>query len=138
AYASLIFLHTMHYTDEMVKGLPGQMYRQWQCGFPAGMYVVKYADGSSITVPLRIDRNIGLNDDVPNAMNPSDCRYLLKLKNINGAPFNLHQYEWVNPKPDVAITSVTMLHDNIFDFNVFLFALSGRSVNVAASSLGDH
>jgi len=128
-YASLIFLHTLHYTDEFVKKISSvQSYRAWQRGFPAGRYVVKYADGSSITIPLRLDRNIGLNDDVANAMNPHDCRCLLRLKNSDGEPLNLHQYEWKNPKPEIAITSVDFERDDFFDFNVFLFALSGRTV----------
>jgi hypothetical protein len=89
---------------------------------------VKYKDGRTETIPLRIGMNIYWVDAKPLDRGTNDNRYIFPLKDKNSNYNFLYQLEWINPHPEKEIEKVTYKHDNIFDFNLLLFAISGREV----------
>ena len=124
-HASLIFLHTAFINNPKARG--GKV-NGWPYGYPCGNYVVHYADGQKLTLPVRLARNIKRFDT--SALNRAtiDNRYILTLKDGNQNDVYVYQWEWVNPRPDVKITKVVAEHDRQLDVSLILFALSGRDV----------
>jgi hypothetical protein len=51
----------------------------------------------------------------------------MPLKDVTGNYLFLYQYEWVNPYPKKSIKSVE-LTQTIVDFDLLVFAISGRKV----------
>ena len=100
---SLAFLHTAHYLDYGPRTL--------------GEYVVKYADGQEDHVPLRNAINIGpwlrplglgwyKAERLRGHYAGSDRVWVGDT--LNGDEVDVVAHEWVNPRPDAAIASVTL------------------------------
>jgi len=124
-FSSLIFLHTAHLRTR--DGIKPTTYRQWPYGFPCGDYVVHYEDGSNCILPLRFEYNIR-RFDVPSVNRATnDNRYIHALKAVDGTEVHLFQWEWVNPRSDQRILSVSVRHDNELDVELVVFAISGRT-----------
>jgi hypothetical protein len=127
-YSSLIFLHTVKTDEQFLKdNYRKLLWRHWIYGRPAGDYIVKYADGSSVKIPLRLRDNINFAGIKPLLRSCMNCRYIMPLKDVTGNYLFLYQYEWVNPYPKKSIKSVE-LTQTIVDFDLLVFAISGRKV----------
>lgn len=126
-FASLVFLHSAVVNDPADKNVAGVRIREWIYGWPCGNYVVHYADGTQAVLPVRLTNNVKRFDTAPATRAALDTRYTWTLADSHGAPVHVFQWEWVNPKPDVAITSVSAEHDNHLDVSLVLVALSGRA-----------
>lgn len=127
-YSSLIFLHTVRIDEEFLKNnVKNLSSRGWPYGRPTGDYIVKYMDGSNAIIPLRLRDNINLSG-IKSLLSPCfNCRYIMPIKDSSGNYLFLYQYEWVNPDPEKEIQSVE-LTQTVFDFDLLLFAVSGRKV----------
>jgi hypothetical protein len=129
-YSSLIFLHSVltnqKYIDENYRKL---FWREWIYGRPVGDYYVIYSDGTKVKLPLRMDDNIGETIINPIFRLCGNCRYIMPIKLSNRNDLFLYQWEWVNPYPKKEIKSV-QLTQTVIDFNLLLFAVSGREVAV--------
>ena len=127
-YSSLIFLHSVltnqKYIDDNIDKLN---WREWIYGRPVGDYYVIYSDGTKVKLPLRMDDNISETIINPIYRLCGNCRYIMSIKLSNRNDLFLYQWEWVNPYPKKAIKSV-QLTQTVVDFNLLLFALSGRKV----------
>ncbi|BDP41665.1 hypothetical protein DAETH_16340 [Deinococcus aetherius] len=74
-----------------------------------GRYEVRYADGSTLNVPLEYGRNIrAWTDTVPTSMIAAPG---WAGKTRDGLDVNVPVLEWANPKPNVAIQSVTLVSE---------------------------
>ena len=56
-----------------------------------------------------------------------NCCYIMPLKDVTANYLFLYQYEWVNPYPEKSIKSIK-LTQTIVDFDLLVFAISGRKV----------
>ena len=128
-YASLIFLHTVRKENKQFfqDNYRQLLWRRWPYGRPAGDYIVKYTDGSSVKIPIRLRDNIYFENINPLYSSCLNCRYIMPVKDVNGNYLFLYQYEWVNPFSGKTIKSVA-LTQSVVDFDLLLFALSGRKV----------
>lgn len=97
-------------------------------GYPFGDYLVHYSDGTKEKLPIRLKRNIDWMDVNPLFRATVENRYVLPIKLSNGNYNFLYQWEWVNPHPEKEIVKVSYQDDKNFDFNLLLFAVSGRNV----------
>lgn len=89
----LCFLH--------VTGWPGRF------GEEVGRYVVRYADGSQETIPLRYAQEIAAWTD---AEPPSiDLRWAWRGRTRNGLEVGVVLYCWTNPRPESAIRSIELV-----------------------------
>jgi len=131
--SSLVFLHSAfqkpnaidHFIQKFGKTL--KEVPKWPNGFPCGDYEVEYEDGTSAKAGIRLFNNVYWMDSDPiNALITLDNRYVLSKKTTSGQELFLYQWEWVNPCPQKKIASVTCSNTYQFEFEVFLFALSGR------------
>ena len=127
-FASLIFLHTAFVHDPNDKTVAGVRIREWMYGWPCGNYVVHYADGSRAVLPVRLTNNIKRFNTASATRSTLDNRYTWTVDDANGAPVHLFQWEWVNPRPDEEIVSVTAEHDGILDVSLSVLAVSGRAL----------
>ncbi len=128
-YASLTFLHALAAAPGYLQNkIFNTSWRNWHYGEPAGDYIVTYQDGSTVTVPLRLQHNIGLSDAPPEAGICLECRYVRWFKKQDGSSFPGYQFNWVNPNPDKEISTLTIRHDNHREFTIFLYALTGEKV----------
>jgi hypothetical protein len=126
-FSSLIFLHTGYVTPEGAKKFKVS-WRKWIYGYPLGDYFVHYSDGTKEKLPVRLKRNIDWMDVNPLFRATVENRYILPVKLSNGNYNFLYQWEWVNPHPQKEIIKVSYEDDKHFDFNLLLFAISGRKV----------
>jgi hypothetical protein len=126
-YSSLIFLHTAYvdakYAKEQLLGN-----RAWIYGYPCGKYLVEYDDGEVRALNLRLGENIRQIDSNSLMRCTNDNRYIHAFKDALGNDLLLYQWEWVNPCPEKGVVKVTLAHDQVYDINLLLFALSGREV----------
>ncbi len=127
-FSSLVFLHTAFVHDPEDKAVAGVRIRQWMYGWPCGHYVVHYADGSRAVLPVRLTNNVKRLDTAAATRAALEVRYTWTLRDANGRPVHLFQWEWINPKPEQPIEKVVVEHDNVIDVSLLLFAISGRSV----------
>ena len=107
---------------------------RWIQGLKSAIYTIHYADGETLDIYSRHAVNNGsalprrgkMVGEIPNRY-LHDVRYLWQLKN-GETPFYLYQWEWVNPRPDVAIRSVSCrtLGEIVPGVEHYLFALSVR------------
>ena len=129
-YSSLIFLHTVLTTDEFLKANYRKLlWRYWIYGRPAGDYYAVYQDGSRAILPLRMHDNIWKTAVNPLFRMSIGCRYVMPLKTKDGNNLFLYQWEWINPNPEKIITRIE-LTQTVVDFNLILFAVSGRNLGV--------
>lgn len=133
--SSLIFLHSAFQqpnADANIIKKYGSIFKvaqKWPNGFPCGDYEVEYEDGTSAKAPIRLFNNVyWMNSDPISALITLDNRYVLTKKTNTGQELFLYQWEWGNPYPQKKIASVTCSNKYEFEFEVFLFALSGREV----------
>ena len=126
--SSLIFLHTAFINNPKDPGARPIMGRYWLYGWPCGDYIIRYEDGETRKLPVRLSTNIRRVDTSVKNRATNDNRYVHTVEDANGKPLHLFQWEWVNPRPEVKIASVTMKHDDQLDVSLILFALSGRRV----------
>ncbi len=124
-FSSLIFLHTGYISPKAVKNFKGN-HRNWIYGYPVGDYNVVYSDGSSEKLPIRLKWEINWMNESPLFRTTVNNRYILPVKLSDKNYRFIYQWEWVNPHPEKEIEKVSYKHDNHFDFNLLLFAISGR------------
>ncbi|GGL73639.1 hypothetical protein GCM10010840_09640 [Deinococcus aerolatus] len=93
---ALAFLHTT--------GWPGALARE-----TVGRYEIRYADGTQLTQPLEYGRHIrAWTDTLPTSMIPAPG---WTGQTADGLEVNIPVLEWNNPRPTVAITSVTLVSE---------------------------
>jgi Glycosyl hydrolase family 20, domain 2/Glycosyl hydrolase family 20, catalytic domain len=127
-YSSLIFLHSVLTTDKYLETNARKLlWRHWIYGRPAGDYTVVYQDGSKVKLPLRMHNNIWKLAVNPIFRMSIGCRYVMPLKTTDGNNLFLYQWEWVNPFPEKKISSIELIQ-SIVDFDLMLFAVSGRKI----------
>ena len=107
---------------------------RWIQGLKSAIYTIHYADGKTLDIYSRHAVNNGsalprrgrVTSEVLNR-HLHDVRYLWQLKK-GEAPFCLYQWEWVNPRPEVAIRSVSCrtLGEIVPGVEHYLFALTLR------------
>ena len=110
---------------------------RWIQGLKSAIYTIHYADGKTLDIYSRHAVNNGsalprrgkMVGEIPNRY-LHDVRYLWQLKK-GEAPFYLYQWEWVNPRPDVTIRSVSCrtLGNLVPGLEHYLFALTLRESN---------
>lgn len=129
-FSSLIFLHSMFVGENQMENFESlrNPYNNCPYGFPAGDYYVHYEDGEVVKLPLRLGWNLYWLNAFPTERATPDNRYIYPLTDVNGNKKFLYQWEWVNPHPEKRITRVSYAHDGYFDFDVLLFAISGRKI----------
>ncbi len=128
AYSSLVFLHTAFINNPKDPGAKAVMGRYWIYGWPCGEYVVHYADGEKIVLPVRLTMNIRRFDTQTRNRGTNENRHVYALKDVNKKSVHLFQWEWVNPRPDKVIDRIIVQHDNELNVSLVLMAVSGRSV----------
>lgn len=131
-FASLVFLHSAFVNDPQDKNVAGVRVREWIYGWPCGNYVVHYADGSQVVLPVRLTMNVKRFDTASATRATLENRYTWSIDDASGRPLHLFQWEWVNPNPDREIVRVVAEHDNVLDVSLLLFALSARPASDAA------
>lgn len=128
--SSLIFLHTVRTDESFLKDNEQKLaWRRWLYGRPSGDYYVHYADGSQVLLPLRLQDNIYFAGANPKFRSCINCRYIMTLKDAAGDNLFLYQWEWVNPHPEKVITGIE-LTQTVVNFDLLLFAISGREVKI--------
>ena len=133
--SALIFLHS-----ELVTAKPpivATRRTRWVQGLKSAVYTIRYADGKTLDIYSRHGVNNGsalprrgrVTGEVVNRF-LHDVRYVWQLKNGND-PFFLFQWEWVNPRPEVGIKSISCrnLGDLVPGVEHYLFALTLRETN---------
>ncbi len=94
--ARLAFLHTTGWTTPVNRDLVGR-------------YEITYADGSKVTQPLEYGRHIrAWTELTPSSMVQAPG---WRGKTSEGLDVNLGVLEWVNPKPEQVIQSVTLVSE---------------------------
>jgi hypothetical protein len=133
--ASLIFLHSAFQRPNASVNILKKhkrflvIYPRWPNGFPCGDYEVEYEDGTSTKAPIRLFNNVYWMDSDPiSALITLNNRYVLTKKTSGGQELFFYQWEWVNPYPQKKIMNITCSNKYEFEFDVFLFAVSGRDV----------
>lgn len=71
-----------------------------------GQYVITYADGSSVTQPIEYGRHIRAWTETVNPSMVMAPGWTGKTR--DGLDVNVPVFEWVNPKPNVVIKSITL------------------------------
>ena len=100
----LAFLHNAQVSNREAIGAAGELFR----------YRVHYADGSHADIPIRLGREIEHWANRGGLREVSDARVgwtLQYFRERNGhiGRLHLYSYEWTNPKPAVAISSIDIL-----------------------------
>lgn len=96
-----------------------------------GYYEVIYADGTTETIPVEYAKNISHYDrrhDQPfghkyyrhNGYTATYFIDAIERPDSLGRPNTTYRYEWINPKPDVAIESVSYVSNDTFPTDVFV------------------
>ena len=109
--SALIFLHS----ELVIAKSPIINSRQsrWLDGIKSAIYTIHYEDGKTLDIYARHAVNTG--SALPRRTRTAsvvqnrflhDVRYVWQLKN-GKEPFYLYQWEWVNPRPETAIRSVS-------------------------------
>ena len=133
-FSSLVFLHTAFINNPGDKRVLDVKRRQWPYGQPVGDYVVRYADGKEVTLPIRLTMNIRrLGTDALHRAT-LDNRCVFAMKDANQNDVNLFQWEWINPRPQQDIDRIVVRHSNQLDVSLILMAVSGRHVREPSSS----
>jgi hypothetical protein len=89
-------------------------------GTRVGAYLVRYADGKQIEIPLRYGYQIcALNDGIP-----SDSFSTSAIAIRAHIPLTLRLLQWRNPRPNIAIARVEFRADNPLAAPI-LFSLTG-------------
>ena len=130
--SALIFLHS-----EIVTAKPpilNSRQTRWLLGIKSAIFTIHYADGKDLDIYARHAVNTGsalprrtlTASSILNRY-PHDVRYVWQLKN-GSAPFYLYQWEWVNPRPEVPIRSISCrnLENIVPGIAHYLFALTLR------------
>ncbi|HBE02552.1 MAG TPA: hypothetical protein DC049_08755, partial [Spirochaetia bacterium] len=126
-YSSLVFLHTAVVKQEELALNRTLAWRDWSFGTPAGQYRVKYNDGTEVIIPLRTGRNINIFDAPVKFKSVYMVRRVEPVMDIHNNERYLYQFEWINPKPEVLISSVVLeISENPDNVMTVLFAVSGR------------
>lgn len=128
SYDSLLFLHT---AGNNVERIP------WTDPVEIGAYVVKYADGSEIEIPIEYGGNIGVWNRRHNK--PIEQAYYrhqgyvstyfadayIKSNTRAGKDVTVYGYEWINPHKDKAIDSIELVAKGDTDSPVILCGIKG-------------
>jgi hypothetical protein len=133
--ASLVFLHTQFCppgkTEDFIRA-SGPRESGAYHGLKTGVYTVSYRDGERVPVYIRNVINCGNWQPFKGrAAGVLDNTYLMDARHVwsqpqdDGCQTCLYQYEWVNPRPDVPIESVSFSSMNT-DAVPYLFALTLR------------
>ncbi|HBE04502.1 MAG TPA: hypothetical protein DC049_18785 [Spirochaetia bacterium] len=127
-YSSLIFLHAV-YADREKSGMFKKNWRVWPQGYPAGEYIIQYADGTAEKLPIRMFNNINnIRLGLDYKRYGQNIRYIHIEKDINNDDLLLHQWEWNNPRPELLIKNIIYTHNPQVDLKSLLFSLSGRNI----------
>lgn len=86
---ALVFLHTLAWGDEK----------------PVAQYVVRYADGKTLELPIRQGQEI--LSWWGTAESPA-VKLAVVSKNLATRQIGLHAWQWTNPRPDVEIVSLEL------------------------------
>jgi len=78
-----------------------------------GFYRVRYADGSTVHIPIAISSTL-TDLDRPWGVSPK-TDIIWKAKNGN----RLSRYDWINPSPDKVVDSVDIIRNDGYDFAVW-------------------
>ena len=105
----------------------GHAHRNWPYGYPGGTFKVRYQDGSTADIRLRLYESFNWLDTDSLYRATSDNRCVLPVEAGDGRHLFLYQYEWINPKPDCGLESITFEPTDAFAFKMLLFALSART-----------
>ena len=130
--SALIFLHS-----ELVTAKPpiiNSRQSRWLQGIKSAIFTIHYADGKNLDIYARHAVNTG--SALPRRTRSAspvqnrllhDVRYVWQLKNGN-SPFYLYQWEWVNPRPETEIRSVSCrnLGNIVPGIEHYLFAITLR------------
>jgi hypothetical protein len=127
-YDSLIFLQA---TLENAKRIP------WEHLMKIGEYAIKYEDGEIVTVPIEYGGNIGVwfrryGDPMLHSSYRHQgyvATYLadpyIQSKTPDGQDVTLYGYEWINPRKNHLIVSISLNATGNTDAAVMLFAMTG-------------
>ncbi len=130
--SSLTFLLGAWYNTRLTKTnaflKSGSPWRQWLYGFSAGDFVVRYQDGTTAAIPMRLFESFNWLNVDSLYRSTSGSRYVLPVEAGDGRYLFLYQYEWINPHPERPIVGIDFKPCGDFDFKLLLFALSARDV----------
>lgn len=76
---------------------------------PIGRYEISYADGSKVTQPLEYGRHIRAWTDILTSSMVTAPGWVGQTR--DGLEVNIPIFEWVNPKPNVLIKSITLFSE---------------------------
>ena len=130
--SALIFLHSELVTAK--SPIINSRQSRWLQGIKSAIITIHYADGKDLDIFARHAVNTG--SALPRRTRTAspvlnrflhDVRYVWQLKN-GSAPFYLYQWEWVNPRPETAIRSISCrnLENIVPGVAHYLFALTLR------------
>ena len=98
----LCFLQTATRPPVVIRTLPDNFKEKPTC---LGFYVVHYADGKTLRIPLDWEKNITQwNAQAPSAF----CTPVWQTFTKGGAWLSLESFRWTNPRPEVPILSVDL------------------------------
>lgn len=99
---AVFFLHTFNLTDN-------RKLRQEPMAF---RYVVHYADGQSVDVPVRCGQQVGhWAVKAPAGLSGAALAWAAPFKNDPAEQAAVYSMQWNNPRPDVAIKSIDIGYD---------------------------
>ena len=130
--SALIFLHSELVTAK--SPIINSRQSRWLDGIKSAIFTIHYADGKNFDIYARHAVNTG--SALPRRTRTAsmiqnrllhDVRYVWPLKN-GKAPFYLYQWEWVNPRPETAIRSISCrnLGKIVPGIEHYLFAITLR------------
>ena len=144
-YSSLLFLHTAHINDLVnfkkeaakIAALAKTRPDEHMKGILVGKYQVNYEDGKKETIDLRYGYNItkwqwGSSPDQTILQYIYDSRWVTRAQTRDAGrqdkdffDIAVVQYEWVNPRPDITISSMDFISEKTQVIPVLL-AVTGR------------